>query len=352
MTSFDCVVRLVSGELFASELRRPSDAAFLPSDVDWEDLLRRAHDNGVTALCYEALRKLPAAVQPGFDAMLRWDISAEEVFESFELRRRAKEHLCSVLGGECGRIILLKGDTLADNYPDPRMRECGDIDIMLPEGFARSNALIESMGIEVDYSNTKHSKFIFEGVEIENHDPAPHRKYNRNDYLTECLVARSLDDAVLRPDGLWQLPPAVMAVHTLNHIALHLYIGEKIPLKMLIDMAMLLRAHPEILSLWAPALRSTGLAMFAGTVLGAIDTLFGTSWLSSCDALPGSGHSRRCGIFSGSSHGALFIKYFLRDEGSRLSHILCKYLFLPRRPAEIVRELWRKAVRVVKNRIF
>ena len=325
MTTFDIVTALTASELFGAELS-------LPSHPDWGKVLECAHDQGVVAICYEAVKRLPAELQPDFATMLRWDVSAEEVKSSFESRRKVKEHLRDLFSSIGERMLLLKGETLSDHYPHPEMRECGDIDIMPLGSYERLNAFIESQGIEVDYSNSKHSVFFYEGEEVELHDPVPHTSYNRNDYLTECLVADSLGDAVLRPDGCWELPPTVMAVHAVNHIALHLYMGEKVPLKMLADIALLLKAHPEVLRQWEPALDRTGLTKFSRTILRAIDTLFATAFSD------GGGSDR-------------FIRLFVRQEGTRLSQILGKYRYIPRTLPEAARELYSKFSRVLRHRL-
>lgn len=325
MTTFDIVTALTASELFGAELP-------LTSQPDWEKVLECAHGQGVVAICYEAVKRLPTELQPDFGIMLRWDVSAEEIKSSFESRRKVKEHLRDLFSSIGERMLLLKGETLADHYPHPEMRECGDIDIMLPEGYEKGNSLIESKGIEVDCTNSKHTVFFYEGQEVELHDPVPHPSYNRNDYLTECLVAESLGDAVLRPDGCWELSPLVMAVHAVNHIALHLYMGEKVPLKMLADIALLLKAHPEVQKEWRPALDRTGLTEFSRTILRAVDTLFATS-------------------FSDGGGSERFIRLFVRQEGTKLSRILAKYRYLPRRPQEAFREMVAKFTRIIRHRL-
>lgn len=325
MTAFDVVTSLTASELFGTELS-------LSSQPDWNKVLECAHEQGVVAICYEAVKRLPTELQPDFGIMLRWDVSAEEVKSSFASRRKVKEHLRDLFSSIGERMLLLKGETLAGHYPHPEMRECGDIDIMLPEGFEKGNSLVESKGIEVDCSNSKHTVFFYEGEEVELHDPAPHTSYNRNDYLTECLVSESMDEAVLRPDGCWELSPLVMAVHAVNHIALHLYMGEKVPLKMLADIALLLKAHPEVLQQWGPALDSTGLKKFSRAILRTMDTLFATA-------------------FSDGGGSGRFIRLFVRQEGTKLSQILGKYRYIPRRPRETVREIFSKFTRVIRHRL-
>ena len=84
MTTFDIVTALTASEFFGAELP-------LPSHPDWGKVLECAHYQGVVAICYEAVKRLPAELQPDFATMLRWDVSAEGVKSSFESRRKVKE---------------------------------------------------------------------------------------------------------------------------------------------------------------------------------------------------------------------------------------------------------------------
>ena len=55
----------------------------IPTCVNWPKVFAEAGVNGVSAICYEAVKRLPADRQPDFDLMLRWDLSAQGIREGF-----------------------------------------------------------------------------------------------------------------------------------------------------------------------------------------------------------------------------------------------------------------------------
>lgn len=306
--------------------------------TDWPSVLGAAADHGLTAVCKAALGRIPAGRGPDFQTALQWEVSSRNVLADFDRRHSAKTALARLFGEHGIRTLVLKGETLADNYPRPQERECGDIDIMLFDDFERGNDIVTGLGIALDRSNSKHTVFEFEGVEVENHDPVPHPGYNRNDYATELLVSARLGQAVSRADGCWELPPETAAVYIVNHTALHLHMNLRVSLKMLLDLALLLTRHPEVPGQWKSDLESTGLTRFAGVLLAASDLLFDTAFSSAND--PRTARLAR-----------RFIRRYILCEGSRAARFFGQYAFVPRRPRELAAELVSKTKRYLKHRL-
>ena len=311
--------RLVRMSVFSTE-------EVIPAGVDWAKVFADAGTNGVSAICYDAVKRLPAELQPDFDLMLRWDISAQGLREGFRYRHEAMCELRDLLKANGMDMLLLKGETLADNYPQPELRESGDVDFVSLPDYGACNALIESMGISLDSHEEKHSGFVFKGVHFENHTLEPTGGYNRVHGRTFALLRESLPDAVRRADGCLELEPVTQAVFVVKHTAQHLcYSGGRIALRMLLDLALLLRRYPEILEKWEPELIQTGLDRIAPVILCATDILLGTTFCNDC----GKRIERRAG---------LFIRLFLTDSNRALRYF-AKFLFLPLRPAEVLRIL-------------
>ncbi|MCQ2185034.1 MAG: nucleotidyltransferase family protein, partial [Bacteroidales bacterium] len=102
----------------------------IPACINWQKVFEDAGVNGVSAICYEAVKKLPKTQQPPFELMLRWDVSALGLQQGFGHRHNVTEKFRELLEQHGLRMLLLKGETLADNYPDPSLRECGDVDFI------------------------------------------------------------------------------------------------------------------------------------------------------------------------------------------------------------------------------
>ena len=239
----------------------------IPKEADWQKIFSDAGFNGVSALCYEAVKRLPPDRQPDFSLMLRWDLSSQVIREGFRHRHDVTQELRGILESKGIPMLLLKGETLAENYPRPDLRECGDVDFVAGSDFGRCNETVKSMGIDVK-SRGKHSGFEYRGVRFENHTLEPTGGYNRVHHRTMALLRESLPDAVLRGDGCLELDPVTSAVFVVKHTAQHIcYSGGRIPLRMLLDLALVLKRHPAVLEAWDPKLGQVGLERFAEVML-------------------------------------------------------------------------------------
>ena len=329
----------------------------IPAGVNWPKVFVDAGVNGVSAICYEAVKRLPASVQPDFGLMLRWDVSAQGIKEGFRHRHKVTGELRDILAGRGVDMLLLKGETLANNYPQPELRESGDVDFVAlagldPQaGFAACNSFVESLGMKLE-SQEKHSSFEYRGVHFENHTLEHTAGYNRVHHRTMALLKESLPKAVRRSDGCLELDPVTQAVFVVKHAAQHLcYSGGKIALRMLLDLALLLRRHPEVLEEWDSALKSVGLRRFAKVMLCATEMLLGEGLLPGSaghrlDPGSGSGFEFCPGSRHGWSHRArrrarMFIRLFL-TESNRPVRYFAKFAFLPLRPSEVLGICFRK----------
>ena len=316
------ICRLVRMSIFGTEEE-------IPAGVNWPKIFTDAGVNGVSAICYEAVKRLPSDRQPDFDLLLCWDVSSQGLREGYRQRHEVTRELQGMLAVSGVDMLLLKGETLASNYPQPELRESGDVDFVALKGrdsrsgFAACNAVVESCGIGLQ-SQEKHSGFCYHGVHFENHTLEPTGGYNSVHHRTFALLKESLPDAVRRGDGCLELPPVMQAVFVVKHTAQHLcYSGGRIALRMLLDLALLLQRHPEIPDVWKPALRQTGLDSFAPVLLCAADQLFGTSFCKDCSR-------------SMQRRTSLFIRLFLTDS-NRAVRYFAKFAFLPLSEPEILR---------------
>lgn len=307
----------------------------IPTFVNWPKVFAEAGINGVRAICYEAVKCLPADRQPDFGLMLRWDLSAQGIREGYHHRHEVTQKLRSLLESKGISMLLLKGETLADNYPQPDLRESGDVDFVAlsgldsPSGFAACNAFAESLGLELRYQE-KHSSFEYRGVHFENHTLEQTEGYNRAYHRTMSLLRDSLPKSVSRPDGCLELDPVTQAIFVVKHTAQHIcYSGGKIALRMLLDLALLLHRHPGILEKWETELRRVGLYRFSRVMLCATDQLLGTGFHKDW----GRHMQRRARRFT----------YMFLTESNLYLRYFAKFGFLPLRPSEILRIWYEKA---------
>lgn len=149
------------------------------SSDDWKECAQLARRQGVLALAWEGVQRLPQELQPYRNLKISWALAVEKYEAEYE-RYCDTVHELSVLFASHGiRMVQLKGVGLSTYYPVPQHREGGDIDIYTfsadpsvmtdKEANDLADALMEERGIAVDRSHPKHSHFAFNDIEIENH---------------------------------------------------------------------------------------------------------------------------------------------------------------------------------------
>jgi len=111
------------------------------------------------------------------------------------MQRLVLKELAEVFAREGIRVMLLKGLGLAEMYPRPEHRESGDLDIYLFGDFEKGNKVIGDLGIEVEYDGTKHSKFYYKGIPVENHRNFLNVSYTRVDKILEEHLSQILSES-------------------------------------------------------------------------------------------------------------------------------------------------------------
>lgn len=151
-----------------------NDATMSNQDVDWKKLYTLSIKHVVAAICidgmsatgleHSCLQNIPKQIK------LQWVSSVMQTEKIYNRQRDIIERLAEIYNEEGLQILLLKGYGLSMNYPNPRHRICGDIDIYMFGDGGKADRLIEKkFGIKSKQNEDKHSTFPFEGIMVENH---------------------------------------------------------------------------------------------------------------------------------------------------------------------------------------
>lgn len=192
----------------------------------WERLYGLAAQQGVLALLWEVLERLPAEQQPPKALRLRWAFETVRVERRWRRQYRAVARLAAFYARHGIPMMLLKGCGLSRCYPVPEHRPCGDVDIWLfghqPGGDA---ALARELDIEVDTQKEHHTTFRLDDIPVENHyDFLNTRTCASNRRLERLLkrLAAHPGEFVEVGDTRVYLPPATFnALFLLRHAAGH-----------------------------------------------------------------------------------------------------------------------------------
>lgn len=238
-------------ELIRSGLwERPADPEMFRNGADWKALLRIASMQSLNGIFADGVDTLPSGLTPPPDI-------ARQLFVTLESTRRANLRLESVLAELVTLLrshgiegILLKGQGLARDYPEPHHRMCGDIDFYTGSDYERSVSLILGMdGCENGEEDCeKHFHLTYKGCTIEIHrhvavspDPFRNRRLQRwaDSLLGDPSALRGIEIDGVRVN----LPPVAFdSVFILLHLSEHLLWGG-IGLRQLCDWCRYMHVH-------------------------------------------------------------------------------------------------------------
>lgn len=160
----------------------------LPDDVDWNEVVDLAFEQGVAALMVDGFGSTPSTGSgtssptgmvegnPLLESEeledLRYELFGEALAceDDYRKHQQTIAKLAVLYDSEGIDMLLLKGYGLSLNYPVPEHRPSGDIDIYLYGKGGLGDALVQKhFGCEVKQNEDKHSVFALDTVSVENH---------------------------------------------------------------------------------------------------------------------------------------------------------------------------------------
>ena len=166
MSTTDIFLSLVS-----SALRDQAPESFGPlGEEDWQTILQLARTQTVTGLIYSAVSSLPEDANVPEDVLFTLINRVKSIkARSARIVSVAKE-LCAFFTSKGLHPLVMKGPVVAAFYPQPLLRESGDIDLYFPpEEFDRASELIASEGAEVRISPDGSASYHWGGICIDQH---------------------------------------------------------------------------------------------------------------------------------------------------------------------------------------
>ena len=104
----------------------------LPRDrAEWEDLFKVCGKHNLVAISFPVIDALHDEVDVPLGVYSRWAMMAEKVRQKNSRLNEVCKYLNDLFAGFGLRSCVLKGQGVATLYPDPFLRQCGDVDIWL-----------------------------------------------------------------------------------------------------------------------------------------------------------------------------------------------------------------------------
>ena len=217
----------------------------VPSDVKWENVFRLARQQTLLGLLADGLQKLPSDRMP--------DIMLVRKLKSYVVKNiQAHSFMTDRLGQTLQALrdggvepVLLKGHGLALNYPNPMIRQCGDVDFYVgKEGYSHAVQVCLGRFGKGDHElvNLKHYHFDNQGITIELHKiaaiiPSLLRNARFQKWTVDCM--RSSELRKVEMDGVQVLLPSHRfdAIYIMVH-AWHHFLEGGVGLRQLCDWTM------------------------------------------------------------------------------------------------------------------
>ncbi len=121
--------------------RDPMEEGFRrPGNEEWEQVLKMSGRQTVAGIVFDGICRLPDDLQPSPDLFARWVVAVTRIEGGNERMNVALKDLVKVFVDNGLSPVLQKGQGVAELYPAPRHRECGDIDFYFPESLSLRQA--------------------------------------------------------------------------------------------------------------------------------------------------------------------------------------------------------------------
>ena len=223
------------------------------SEEDWKQCYNLAINQGVMALAWDGLLRLPKELQPVRRLKLPWAMAVERYEAKYSRYCKTVVELSEFYASHGIEMVQLKGVGFSTLYPIPSHREGGDIDIYTWssdknrmsdfEANQMADKLMDKQGIKVEYHSYKHSCFNYNGIPVENHKCFLSVKESKEAILANEILVRDFKPvSVELSEGKVQIPsPSFNALFIVFHALQHY--GRGISLHHLCDWAIILKHY-------------------------------------------------------------------------------------------------------------
>ena len=239
----------------------------MPDAVNWERLNSVAREQGVVSFAYDAAVR--EGLQPPAEIYGKWKIQTLAGVTKSERLLLAQDDIVSWFKEANVPVVVLKGSSVAQIYPQPELRQLGDIDILVrAEDVGAAQELIESRGYRKCESDHEfHIGYAKPGVYLELHYNVSNLPNTPGGQAAQKLVDCFLEDTQMGAIGAHCFPVLSernQALSLLLHMIRHMF-HEGIGLRQLCDWAIYMASTDETVFTESviPALRYCGLLEYA-----------------------------------------------------------------------------------------
>ena len=173
-----------------------------------EDDLQRCYDlalqQDVLAMTFPAISTQPKEFRPSFMLWSKWMAYSRSIAEQSQYKREVVKKIGCWLDEEGLSTTLIKGFSLSVLYPNPILREFGDIDIFSGENYDAVNGCFAKHGVNVDSVDGHHAYLKVDGISVEHHFAFSNTKVKDGLVGPETELQRMAVDCFSKPFEMWK----------------------------------------------------------------------------------------------------------------------------------------------------
>ena len=248
---------------------------------EWTRLYSLAKQQSVLGVAFAGVERLPKEGRPPMPFLLRWATEVEAIRGMSTLMNREARRLTQLFENVGRKNAILKGQANARLYPDPGLRQSGDIDIWVEGGRDSINKLLVGMGLlsekDLEYGRFWHHAHLErtqDGIMAEVH----YRPASGNPYKSQELqdfLNREILNAELVPEGFYAPSIKFALVMQLSHLQQHFYSGG-LGFRQYIDYFVLLKnSTEEVRREVSAVMKSLGMLRACSAVMWVLQQVLG-----------------------------------------------------------------------------
>ena len=239
-TTFLSLIRLSIGH----------QASEFPEALDWSSIKVLADKQGLTAIVLDGIERLSDELRPPKVLLLNW---IGEVMQNYETRyneyKKAISSLAEFYNRHGYKMMVLKGYACSIDWPNPKHRPCGDIDIwQFGEQKKADRLLTSEKGIKVDNSHHHHTVFTWGDFMVENHFDFINVYHHRSNVELEKIFKElGKDDShfvEFNGEKVYLPSPNLHALFLLKH-TMNDFTSFSMTLRQLIDWGLFVEKHTK-----------------------------------------------------------------------------------------------------------
>lgn len=195
---------------------------------EWNSVYSISKEQTVSGIMLDTVSKLHENQKPPKQLLLQWAMLYKRIQNSNIKANSILVELLTELEENGIESYLLKGQGIAQNYPNPLNRICGDIDLYFtPGNFEKAMEYFSSKEEPIeDHSEDSHAETAYKDVKVELHKKSAtfytKRLQKRYNQISDKLILNSQTSVTINDKEIAVLPPLLNALQLLSHMLRHI----------------------------------------------------------------------------------------------------------------------------------